>query len=134
MSLKHEVIDVLRPSRRLTKRLKYRNVPVVVDGIRFASQAEARRYQELRLLERGGDVRKLELQKRFPLYVEDRFHDLHHVGDYVCDFAYEERMVGTLDWRVVVEDVKGVKTPVYQLKKKLLSALYGVTIRETGGR
>lgn len=98
---------------------KYRNQPVEVDGIRFASQAEAARYRVLRLLEQAGEIRDLEVQPRFPLVV-----DGVKVGTYVGDFAY---------WRGderVVEDVKGVRTPLYLVKAKLFSVLYGIEIVE----
>ena len=51
------------------QRPKYRAVPTVIDGIRFASKAEARRYGELRLLEQAGEIRDLVRQPRFALYV-----------------------------------------------------------------
>lgn len=99
---------------------KYHAVPKVVDGIRFASTAEANRYFELRLMSRVGDVVDLELQPKYPLVVNGV-----KIGAYVADFRYK------LNGVVVVEDVKGVKTPVYKLKKKLVKALYGIDILET---
>jgi hypothetical protein len=104
-----------------TRRHKYGAQKTVVDGITFASKAEAARYGELRMLERGKAIRDLTLQPRFPLVVNGR-----KVGTYVADFAYH----GADDVRVV-EDVKGVRTPVYLLKRKLFEALYGLTITET---
>jgi hypothetical protein len=99
---------------------KFRAVKTVVDGVTFASKAEARRYGELRLMERAGDISRLELQPKFPVRVNGVL-----VCTYVADFAYF-----TASQRVV-EDVKGVKTPVYRLKKKLVEAAYpGVTIIE----
>jgi hypothetical protein len=99
---------------------KYGAQPMVVEGIRFASRKEARRYGELRLLERAGRIRCLQLQPRYPLVVNG-----HDLGEYRGDFIYEENRM------VVVEDVKGVRTPLYRLKKKLVRALYGLTILET---
>lgn len=112
---------------------KYRAVPTTVNGFRFASKAEARRYQELLLLGKAGEIRNLELQPRFPITSGGV-----RVADYVADFRYDEIAVhGTNglggpahEWRDVVEDVKGVKTPVYRLKKKLVEAQHGITIRE----
>ena len=115
-------------------RSKYRAVPTVVHGFRFASKAESRRYQELLLLGQAGEIRNLELQPRFPLNV-----DGVTVATYVADFRYEERYVSSRDgvpmgwaWRDVVEDVKGVRTPMYRLKKKFVEAQHSVTIREIG--
>ena len=104
------------------RRAKYGNRAALVDGIRFASQREARRYQQLRLLEQQGQIAVLELQRKFCLVVNGR-----HVCDYVCDFCYTRL---TPPGGLVVEDAKGVKTPVYRLKKKLLLACYGIEIQE----
>lgn len=111
---------------------KYRAVPTVVDGIRFASQKEARRYQELKLLERAGEIRGLVLQPRFPLWAHtgQAQADPIRVGEYRGDFVFEERCQKTRVWCQVVEDVKGVKTPLYRWKKRHVEAQYGITIRE----
>jgi len=101
---------------------KFANIPTTVDGIKFASRAEARRYGELKLLERANQIRNLELQPKFPLVVNGEL-----VCTYVADFAYS--LDGTLG---VVEDVKSkaTKTPQYRIKVKLLRALYGIEVRE----
>lgn len=112
---------------------KFRAKPTIVHGFRFASRAEARRYEELLLLGQAGEIRNLELQPRFDLHV-----DGVKVGTYVADFRYESKQIvtmheggiGTWGWRGVVEDVKGVRTPVYRMKKKHVEAEYGITIRE----
>ena len=92
---------------------KFHARPCVIDGIRYASQKEARRCQELILLERAGKIRGLELQPKFPLIV-----DGIKVATYIADAAYFENNAR------VVEDVKSgpTKTPVYRLKIKLLKA------------
>lgn len=114
------------------QRSKYHAVPTVVHGFRFASKAEAARYAELLLLGQAGQIRNLELQPRFDLHV-----DGVKVATYVGDFRYEERAwkpdviwSSLPEWRDVVEDVKGVRTPVYRMKKKHVEAEYGITIRE----
>lgn len=106
---------------RSGQRSKYRNQPVDLDGHRFASKAEARRYSELVLLERIGDIADLELQPRYPLVVEGQ-----KIATYVADFRYQR------DGRTIVEDVKSPasRTPVYRLKAKLLRALHGIEIAE----
>lgn len=105
---------------------KYRAKPTVVDGIRFHSQKEARRYQALRMLLRAGEIQDLRLQPEFPLcpWMSDH-SDIRVIGKYRGDFAYETRA-----GEVVVEDVKGFKTPLYRWKKKHVEAQYGITIRE----
>lgn len=95
---------------------KYRNQPTEVDGIRFASKKEARRYSDLKLLERAKEIENLVLQPRYPLTVAGM-----HVATYVGDYQYDEVKSG----RRVTEDVKGVKTDVFRIKAKLFQALYG---------
>jgi hypothetical protein len=101
-------------------RSKYRNVPTVVDGTRFHSKREAARWSELRLLERAGKVAALERQVAYPVVMNGV-----KVCSWLADFRYREA------GETVVEDVKGCKTPLYRLKKKLVEAQYGITIRET---
>jgi hypothetical protein len=111
----------------MTARSKYRAQPTEVDGIRFHSKAEARRYLELKLLEKAGEVKELELQPKFPLYAPSKSWGKHElVAIYVADFRYRKGPRGLL----VIEDVKGMKTPVYRLKKKWFEAQYGLSITE----
>lgn len=114
-------------------RSKYRAKPTVVDGIRFASQKEARRYQELKLLERAGSIRNLRLQPRYELRVPSGYISSMtvKVGTYVADFAYDELTETGGRWDFVVEDVKGFRTPFYNWKKRHVEAQYGLKIRET---
>jgi len=105
-------------------RNKYHAVRTEVDGIGFASKREAQRYVELKLLEKAGEITCLELQPVFPLLAAYRGGGVA-VGKYLADFRYIRK-----DGEVIVEDVKGVKTPVYNLKKKIVRANYGVQIVE----
>lgn len=107
---------------------KYGAVATTVDGITFASKAEAKRYCELKLLQKAGVVRNLTLQ--VPLVLSAGNDRRTSVGKYVADFVYEE-LVGQ-DWCHRVEDVKGFKTPLYRWKKKHVEAQYGITITEVG--
>jgi hypothetical protein len=109
---------------------KYRAKPTVIDGIRFASQKEARRYQELRLLERAGEIHGLQLQPRFPLLAPPGGNRL---GEYRADFRYCTCRRGAKCARSqeVVEDVKGFKTPLYRWKKRHVEAQYGIQVIET---
>lgn len=107
-----------KPARR-----KYHNVKVEIDGLTFDSQAEARRYGELRLLERDGEIRELGHHARFPLVVHGQ-----DCGYYEADFVYITR-----EGERTVEDVKSPATrklAVYRLKAKLVWAIYGLTVRE----
>jgi Protein of unknown function (DUF1064) len=98
---------------------KYRAKKTIVDGITFASGAEAKRWSELRLLERAGHILDLVRQPQFVFTVNDKM-----MFRYIADFQYFQ---GDGE---VIEDVKGVKTPVYKLKKKLIEAQHGITITE----
>ncbi len=103
-------------------RRKYRNVPTVVDSIRFDSKKEAARWGELVLLQRAGVISNLARQVKFTLDVEGV-----HIANYFADFTYDE------DGKVVVEDVKSpaTKTREYLMKKRLMKAIYRIDIRET---
>ena len=107
---------------------KYRNKPTQVDGITFASLAEANRYRQLKLLRAHGAIRNLELQPIFPIVVNGA-----KVGKYSADFRYERAGKGGA-WTTVTEDVKGFETAVFRLKAKLVLALYGVRIELVRGR
>jgi hypothetical protein len=117
---------------RQRKGHKYRAKPTVVDGIRFDSMKEARRYQELKLLEKAGEIHKLRRQPQFYLTVGMSSGAL--IGIYRADFEYCEcaatDMLDCFMAHRVVEEVKGFKTPLYRWKKKHVEAQYGITIRE----
>lgn len=91
---------------------KYSNKKTIVEGITFDSKREASRYCELKLLERAKEIKDLRLQVVFVLCAGIK---------YIADFTYWE--VKNPE-KLIVEDVKGVKTDVYKLKKKLLLYKY----------
>ena|SRR3990167_8409052 len=100
---------------------KYKAKPVTLDGHRFASQAEAARYGELKLLERAGKIADLTVHPRFQITVSG-----HKICIYEADFWYTDLEQA----RNCVEDVKGFLTPAYRLKKKLMLAVHGIEIVE----
>lgn len=104
-----------------TKRPKYGNKKTEFNGIAFDSMAEAKRYYILTIRQSMGEISGLELQPRYPLVVGTT-----KVCTYVADFRYVDTKTG----ETVVEDVKGVKTPVYRLKAKLMLALHGIRVVE----
>ena len=109
------------------RRSKFGAVRTTVDNVTFASKAEARRYQELRLLERAGAISGLEVQPVFPLDIL-RPSNGEMIACGVCrsDFRYVDE-----HGRVVVEDVKGAQsTAIHRLKSRLVKALYDVSIVE----
>ena len=108
---------------RIPARRKFGNRPTEVDGQTFASAKEARRFGELRLLERAGEITELRTQPRFPLEVNGQL-----VCAYVADFTYRDKA-----GRLIAEDVKSEitrKHPVYRLKAKLFKAVMGFEITE----
>lgn len=108
-------------------RAKYRAQPTEVDGIRFHSKAEARRYLELKLLKQAGEiVSEIECQPPFPLYLEDCYHPDRqvYVCTYLADFHYTRH-----DGEMVWEDVKGFDTPMSRLKRKMVAASFGIDVR-----
>lgn len=102
------------------RRLKYNNKKVVIDGIKFDSIRESKRYLDLKNLERAGHIRNLELQPRYDFKINGVF-----IGFYKADFRYKEKDL------LIIEDVKGMKTPVYNLKKKMMKAFHNINILET---
>lgn len=118
---------------------KYHNRKVVVDGIVFDSMKEANRWKELKVLERAGQVRNLQRQVKFKLIpVQREWTDettatgkpkkgklLEHEVSYIADFVYTNRY-----GLEVVEDVKGVKTKDYIIKRKLMLWVHGIRVKE----
>lgn len=121
---------------------KYGNRKVAVDGIAFDSIREARRYKQLKLLLLSGEIVGLSMQVPFEL-VPAQYEETGEVYTkgprkgqpkqgkcieksvvYVADFVYFE------NGKRVVEDTKGVRTPEYIIKRKLMLHKYGIRIRE----
>lgn len=101
---------------------KYRSKKTKVDGIAFDSKKEAARYQELKLMERAGVIKDLSLQPNFLL--QDKFKykgKAQRKIEYIADFMYWDCEKKTC----IVEDVKGVRTEVYKIKKKIFLKKYG---------
>lgn len=109
--------------------MKYRNIKTKVGGLTFDSKKEAHRYLELKQLQKEGRISNLELQPLFKLIVNEQL-----ICKYKADFRYKFIPHGKImkmgAWDVV-EDVKGMKTAVYRLKKKLMLACHGIDILET---
>jgi hypothetical protein len=101
------------------KRSKYGNTITHINGFRFDSKKESLRYLVLADMARHGEITKLALQPRFPVEIAGK-----KICTYVADFQYLR------DGELVVEDVKGMKTQVYKLKKKMVEALYDFQITE----
>jgi len=100
------------------KRNKFGNVATVIDGHRFASKLEGTRYLQLKMLKAGGMVTEFYCQQTFTLEVNGL-----HICRYIADFE-----VHWSDGRVTIEDTKGVETPDFKIKKKLMLAIHGIEV------
>lgn len=101
----------------------------IVEGKKFHSRKEARRYKELQLLERAGMIKDLRRQVRYMLIPTQYDNDgkcIERSCNYYADFVYRDR-----SGSIVVEDTKGFKTQDYIIKRKLMLCLYGIRIVET---
>ncbi len=113
----------------IRRRSKYGAKPTVVDGMRFASKREAHRWQELRLLEKAGEISELARQVAYPLVarVENSNGFGVTVGHYIADFVYRQKGDAVL----VIEDSKGFRTDLYKWKAKHFAIQYCRQILET---
>lgn len=107
----------------MRKRLKYRNIPIIVNGIKFDSKAEYKRFTELELLQKAGKIFNLEMQKDFELQpsFQDNQGEKRRSIKYIADFVYKENGV------IIVEDLKSKITAedsTYKIKKKMLLWLF----------
>ena len=101
----------------------------IVEGKKFHSRKEARRYKELQLLERQGLIQDLRRQVRYMLIPTQYDNDgrcIERSCNYYADFVYRDK-----SGKIVVEDTKGFRTQDYIIKRKLLLQLYGIRILET---
>lgn len=106
----------------MTRRPKYGAVPTTTpDGIRHPSKRQAKRWEELKLLERAGEIVNLKREVPFKLEVN---------GELICTYRADH----VYDWKhgggSVVEDSKGMRTDVFRLKAKLMKAVLGIHVKE----
>ena len=119
--------------------MKYHNKKITVDGETFDSKKEYKRWCELRLAERAGEITELRRQVKYVLIPSQREKvwniekNCFEVGkvierevSYVADFVYKNRL-----GREVVEDTKGFRTKDYILKRKMMLYFHGIRIQES---
>ncbi len=117
---------------------KYKNQKVTYMGIEFDSQLEANRYADLILMQRAGEITDLRRQVEFELIPCQREPDIvgprggikpgkviERAVHYIADFVYKDKQGNT-----VVEDTKGIKTPDYTIKRKLMLWIHEIRITE----
>lgn len=114
-------------------RSKYGNVKTGRDALRFDSKKEARRFDELVIMQQAGEIKDLRLQVEFTLqaaYTTPSGERVRAIR-YLADFAYYRRSGD--GWEYVVEDVKSrpTRTRAYMMKKKLMADRLGLAITET---
>ena len=107
-------------------RNKYGNKKTVLDGITFDSRKEAKRYQELKLLEKAGEIKDLRRQVKYELIPSQKINGkvVERKVEYVADFVYLQ------NGDIVVEDTKGIRTKDYIIKRKLMLYVWGIKIVE----
>ena len=120
---------------------KYYNIKTrTSDGLVFDSHKEARRWEQLLLLQKAGKISHLEMQVAYELLpnqyetyerygksgqrLKDGIKLVERAINYVADFVYTE------NGKIIVEDTKGVRTPDYVIKRKLMLHIHGIRIRE----
>ena len=107
-------------------RNKYHSKKVTIDGITFDSKKEAKRWNELALLERAGLIHDLQRQIKYELIPSQRLNGrvAERAVSYIADFVYQE------NGKTVVEDTKGFRTADYIIKRKLMLWVHKIRIKE----
>ena len=101
--------------------MKYKSKSVVVDGHKFPSQLEAKRYTELKMMQRSGRISNLKLQPRFELQPSFKKNGkTYRKIEYVADFQYLDNKTK----KTVIEDTKGFETDVFKIKLKMFEYKY----------
>lgn len=126
-------------------RSKYGAKKTQLDGIEFDSRKEARRWAQLRLMEKAGEITDLQRQVKFVLIPAQREPDtigpkggikkgrlLEKECAYYADFTYKDALpfADPAEMRLHVEDTKGMRTAEYIIKRKLMLHIYGIRIEE----
>ena len=112
--------------RSMRNKSKYNNRKIVYEGMTFDSVKEKCRSIQLRMLERSGAISGLQRQVRYVLIPSQRQEKkvIERACCYYADFVY------TKNGELIVEDTKGVRTPEYRIKRKLMLYVHGIKIRE----
>jgi hypothetical protein len=119
--------DAQRRRSKAVARSKYGNHKVIVDGEKVAdSQHEYRRLNDLKVLQRAGEIKDLQTQVRYNLIPAQKICGKTERGtDYIADFVY-----WTNDDKFVCEDAKGHKTADYIIKRKLMKLIHNIDVVE----
>lgn len=115
-------------AKSVAKRNKYNAKAVVIEGRRFDSKSEGRRYLQLKAMEQAGEISDLKLQTEFEIFpAQEVCGKKIRACFYRCDFDYIDK-----DGQRVIEDVKSSATctPEYKIKAKGMAFFHGIVIRE----
>lgn len=122
----------LKP-KKLARQHSHKRVKIVHNGVPYTldSKREYEVYQELALLEKAGEIRSLEIHKRFELIPPNE--DFRGIS-YESDFCYQDSIKDCNGKRIwfkstQVLDVKGWQTEIFKLKEKMFRHRYGFKIR-----
>lgn len=117
-------MEEIADEENIEKKSKYSSAKTDVDGVRFDSKKEAEFYAELKLREKAGEISHLRLQPRYMLQEAFKLEGKRYREmEYVADFEYIE------NGETVVVDVKGFRTAVYIIKRKLFLYRYGDKVK-----
>ena len=122
MTLQEALAQQKKPS-------KYHSRKVTIDGITFDSAKEARRYGELKLLEKAGEIYDLQRQVPFvviPVQKDENGKVIEREVKYIADYVYMDSRTH----KQIVEDVKGCVTEVFRIKRKLMLYMHNIKIKE----
>lgn len=121
---------------------KYNNKKITIDGIKFDSKKEATRYKELKILEKAGIIHDLKRQVKYVLipaqygrtdevYIKGNNKGKPKKGQLIeRECAYYADFVYVQDGETIVEDTKGMRTPEYIIKRKLMLYIHKIKIKE----
>lgn len=127
MRISKEVYNKLLNNSITIKENKYKNKKVIYNGIKFDSIKEKNRYMQLLYLEKAGLIKDIKLQYEFELQPAFTLNKKKiRKITYIADFYYYDNNLNDY----VVEDVKGIRTDVYKLKKKMFEYKYQKEIIE----
>jgi len=105
---------------------KYRNTSIIIDGITFHSTKEGNYYTKLKLLKKAKQLKNFKRQVKYEIKVNNI-----HIADYYLDFEveYNDGSIEYIDIKGLDKETKKwITTGVFELKKKLVEAIYGIKI------
>lgn len=123
-----EEISKINGRGKWSRRNKFNAVRTILDGVKFDSKKEAQCWQFLKARERAGEIKDLRRQVKFELHAYSQSGAFEpkpvKICTYIADFQYLDVALN----KIVVADAKGVKTALFNLKKKLMKANHNIDV------